>query len=193
MDRAWVAASNGVAAPFAVEAGEWRSICLSSDRCARRWCGWSRLGVGIDRARTYITKDNPDGPERQTGNRLGAMATSAMSTGSCAIVPLLGRRRCGHLSSSLRSNNQCKARQRVRERSQRVAMTQTASEDARVSQPTDLAIARSAPLRPLDRLAKDMGIPAELLEPYGRGVAKIDLAAIDALADRPPAPNGVGS
>ena len=56
-----------------------------------------------------------------------------------------------------------------------------------MSQPTDLAIARSAPLRPLDSLAKDMGIPAELLEPYGRGVAKIDLAAIDALADRPPA------
>jgi hypothetical protein len=38
---------------------------------------------------------------------------------------------------------------------------------------------------PIEEIADQMGIGADLLEPYGRGVAKIDLAAIDTLSDRP--------
>ncbi|WP_141786705.1 formate--tetrahydrofolate ligase [Ornithinicoccus hortensis] len=53
--------------------------------------------------------------------------------------------------------------------------------------PSNLAIARDAVLRPLTDVAADMGIGPHLLEPYGRGAAKIDLAAIDELADRPKA------
>jgi len=56
-----------------------------------------------------------------------------------------------------------------------------------VSFPTDLEIARSATLSPLTRIADAAGIPAELLEPYGTGAAKIDLAAIEAMASRPAA------
>ncbi len=56
-----------------------------------------------------------------------------------------------------------------------------------MSFPTDLEIARSATLSPLTRIADAAGIPADLLEPYGTGAAKIDLAAIDAMADRPAA------
>jgi formate--tetrahydrofolate ligase len=51
--------------------------------------------------------------------------------------------------------------------------------------PSDLDIARQARLRPLTEIAAGAGIPLELLEPYGTGAAKIDLAAIDAMADRP--------
>ena len=53
--------------------------------------------------------------------------------------------------------------------------------------PTDLAIARAATLRPIADIAAAAHIPPEHLEPYGRHVAKVDLGAIDALADRPPA------
>ncbi|GAA1136152.1 formate--tetrahydrofolate ligase [Ornithinicoccus hortensis] len=56
-----------------------------------------------------------------------------------------------------------------------------------MSMPSNLAIARDAVLRPLTDVAADMGIGPHLLEPYGRGAAKIDLAAIDELADRPKA------
>ncbi len=56
-----------------------------------------------------------------------------------------------------------------------------------VTFPTDLEIARQAKLRPLTDVAASAGLPLELLEPYGSGAAKIDLAAIDALADRPQA------
>jgi formate--tetrahydrofolate ligase len=49
----------------------------------------------------------------------------------------------------------------------------------------DLAIARSASVKPLDEVADAMGIGAQYLEPYGEGVAKIKLSAIDAMADRP--------
>jgi formate--tetrahydrofolate ligase len=52
---------------------------------------------------------------------------------------------------------------------------------------SDLAIARSAPLKPLDEVAGSMGIESRFLEPYGEGVAKIKLDAIDQLADRPKA------
>lgn len=40
---------------------------------------------------------------------------------------------------------------------------------------------------PIADVAAAAGLPEEFLEPYGRYVAKIDLAAIDALAERPPA------
>ena len=56
-----------------------------------------------------------------------------------------------------------------------------------MSMPSNLAIARDAVLRPLTDVAADMGIGPHLLEPYGRGAAKIDLAAIEELADRPKA------
>jgi formate--tetrahydrofolate ligase len=52
---------------------------------------------------------------------------------------------------------------------------------------TDLDIARAAKLKPIVEIAAEMGIPADLLEPYGSNVAKIKLSAIDYLADRPKA------
>jgi formate--tetrahydrofolate ligase len=51
--------------------------------------------------------------------------------------------------------------------------------------PSDLAIAKEATLRPLADVAAGMGIGEHLITPYGREVAKIELAAIDELADRP--------
>jgi len=53
--------------------------------------------------------------------------------------------------------------------------------------PSDLDIARSALLKPLDDVAHELGIGPHLLEPYGESVVKIKLAAIGALADRPAA------
>jgi formate--tetrahydrofolate ligase len=50
---------------------------------------------------------------------------------------------------------------------------------------TALDIARRATLRPITEVAAGMGIGEELLEPYGRYVAKVSLDAVDALADRP--------
>jgi formate--tetrahydrofolate ligase len=54
-----------------------------------------------------------------------------------------------------------------------------------MTMPTDLEISRAAVLRPLTRVGADLGIGEHLLEPYGRVAAKIDLAAIAELADRP--------
>jgi formate--tetrahydrofolate ligase len=51
--------------------------------------------------------------------------------------------------------------------------------------PSDLDIARSALLKPLDDMAQELGLGPHLLEPYGESVVKIRLAAIDSLADRP--------
>jgi len=51
--------------------------------------------------------------------------------------------------------------------------------------PSDLEIAKRAVLRPLNDVASDAGIPTEMLEPYGRGTAKISLDAVEAMADRP--------
>jgi formate--tetrahydrofolate ligase len=51
--------------------------------------------------------------------------------------------------------------------------------------PNDLEIARRAKLRPLTKIAGDMGIGEHLLEPYGSDVAKIKLEAIEELSDRP--------
>jgi len=51
--------------------------------------------------------------------------------------------------------------------------------------PSDLAIAKAATLKPLVDVAAEMGIGPHLVTPYGREVAKIELDAIDELADRP--------
>ncbi|MGH3442205.1 MAG: formate--tetrahydrofolate ligase [Nitriliruptorales bacterium] len=54
-----------------------------------------------------------------------------------------------------------------------------------MSFPSDLEIARAATPRPIEDVAGGMGIGPHLLEPYGRDVAKIDLRAVEELADRP--------
>lgn len=51
--------------------------------------------------------------------------------------------------------------------------------------PPAIEIARGAELRPIAEVAADMGIAADLLEPYGAHVAKVRLEAIDSLAGRP--------
>jgi formate--tetrahydrofolate ligase len=53
--------------------------------------------------------------------------------------------------------------------------------------PSDLAISRGATPKPLSDVAWQMGLSEHLLEPYGAGVAKIRLEAVDELADNPPA------
>jgi formate--tetrahydrofolate ligase len=52
---------------------------------------------------------------------------------------------------------------------------------------SSLDIAREAALKPLDEVAESMGIGPHLLEPYGDGVAKIKLDAIEELAPQPKA------
>jgi formate--tetrahydrofolate ligase len=47
--------------------------------------------------------------------------------------------------------------------------------------PTDLDIARTAKLRPIEEVAADMGIPSDAVEHYGREMAKISLGAIPAM------------
>ncbi len=56
-----------------------------------------------------------------------------------------------------------------------------------MSFPSDLEIASQANLRPLTEIAANAGIPAECLEPFGSGAAKITLDAIEKMADRPKA------
>jgi len=51
--------------------------------------------------------------------------------------------------------------------------------------PSDLRIAREAGLKPLKKIASDVGIGENLLEPYGESVAKIKLEALEELSDRP--------
>ncbi|KGN40690.1 formate--tetrahydrofolate ligase [Knoellia aerolata] len=51
--------------------------------------------------------------------------------------------------------------------------------------PSDLAIARAAHLEPITTVAESAGIPLDRLQPYGRHVAKIDLAAEQDLAGKP--------
>jgi formate--tetrahydrofolate ligase len=53
--------------------------------------------------------------------------------------------------------------------------------------PSDLAIAKAATLLPLTDVAAEMGIDPHLVTPYGRHIAKIELAAIDELSARPKA------
>ena len=49
----------------------------------------------------------------------------------------------------------------------------------------DLEIARSVPLDPISEIAAQLGVDPDFLEPYGRHVAKLRLAALDTLAGRP--------
>ena len=51
----------------------------------------------------------------------------------------------------------------------------------------NLEVARRAKLKPLTEIAADMGIAEHLLEPYGEGVAKIKLDAIEEISGRPKA------
>jgi formate--tetrahydrofolate ligase len=51
--------------------------------------------------------------------------------------------------------------------------------------PKNLEVARKAKLAPLEEIAASIGIGKHLLEPYGEGVAKIKLDAIEELEDRP--------
>jgi formate--tetrahydrofolate ligase len=53
--------------------------------------------------------------------------------------------------------------------------------------PPAIEIARQAKLRPIEEIARQMGIPPSLLEHYGANVAKINLDAVETLADRPKA------
>jgi formate--tetrahydrofolate ligase len=50
---------------------------------------------------------------------------------------------------------------------------------------TALEIARKATLLPITEVAAGMGIGEDLLEPYGRYIAKVSLDAVGALAERP--------
>ena len=45
--------------------------------------------------------------------------------------------------------------------------------------PTDLEIARSATLRPIDDVARDLGLGEEQWRPFGRHIAKIDPEVLD--------------
>jgi formate--tetrahydrofolate ligase len=54
-----------------------------------------------------------------------------------------------------------------------------------MTMPSALEISRQATLKPVTEIAADAGLPPWLIEPYGENVAKIDLAAIEQLADRP--------
>jgi formate--tetrahydrofolate ligase len=54
-----------------------------------------------------------------------------------------------------------------------------------MAMPTALEIARQATLKPVADIAEDIGLPPWLVRPYGEHVAKIDLGAIEALADQP--------
>ncbi len=51
--------------------------------------------------------------------------------------------------------------------------------------PSDLEIANNATLRPLSEIASEAGIPADSLEMYGKGAAKVSLDAIEKMSDRP--------
>jgi formate--tetrahydrofolate ligase len=51
--------------------------------------------------------------------------------------------------------------------------------------PSDLEIASAATLRPMSEIASQMNVSSAHLEPYGRDVAKIDLAVLDDIGDRP--------
>jgi formyltetrahydrofolate synthetase len=56
-----------------------------------------------------------------------------------------------------------------------------------LSPPSSLEIAQAAVLRPIGEIAAAAGLEADEIDPYGRYKAKIDLAVLDRLADRPDA------
>jgi formate--tetrahydrofolate ligase len=60
-----------------------------------------------------------------------------------------------------------------------------ATEGPEIAMQSALEISRQASLKPIADIAEEIGIPPWLVRPYGEHVAKIDLAAIDELADRP--------
>ena len=60
-----------------------------------------------------------------------------------------------------------------------------AGEGPEIAMQSALEISRKASLKPIADIAAEIGIPPWLVRPYGEHVAKIDLAAIDELADRP--------
>ncbi|KAK9831504.1 hypothetical protein WJX81_003430 [Elliptochloris bilobata] len=51
--------------------------------------------------------------------------------------------------------------------------------------PSDIEIAQSVPTVPISKIAEQLGIPAEHLEPYGTTKAKVRLSALKHLAERP--------
>ncbi|MCA9834626.1 MAG: formate--tetrahydrofolate ligase [Thermomicrobiales bacterium] len=55
-----------------------------------------------------------------------------------------------------------------------------------ITLPSDLEIAQSATMLPMDDVAAQLGIPAEYLVPYGRNVAKVDPSVTDLFTDRAP-------
>lgn len=64
-------------------------------------------------------------------------------------------------------------------------MAPQATEEA-LNRPVDnLSIARTVRLWPIEEIAHRLGLSGEVVEPCGRGIAKLDLAAIDTLAERP--------
>ncbi len=50
---------------------------------------------------------------------------------------------------------------------------------------SDIEIARSAVMLPIGEVASKLGIPSEALSPYGQTKAKVSLAYLESLADRP--------
>ena len=66
-------------------------------------------------------------------------------------------------------------------------MATNAQDVTEASQPLlgNLAIARSATLWPIEDVGARMGIDADHIEPYGRGIGKVDLTATSALRHRP--------
>jgi formate--tetrahydrofolate ligase len=54
-----------------------------------------------------------------------------------------------------------------------------------MTMPSALEISRQATLKPVTEIAAEAGLPPWLIEPHREHVAKIDLAAIGELADRP--------
>ena len=50
---------------------------------------------------------------------------------------------------------------------------------------SDIEIAQAARARPITEIASALGIPTEHLEPYGKYKAKVDIAFLDKLKDRP--------
>jgi formate--tetrahydrofolate ligase len=50
---------------------------------------------------------------------------------------------------------------------------------------SDLEIARSIDLAPIPEIADKLGIPADVLVPHGRFIAKVPLSYLDSLTDRP--------
>jgi formate--tetrahydrofolate ligase len=56
-----------------------------------------------------------------------------------------------------------------------------------MSMPSSLEIARAASLKPIEDVAGEMGVGSNVLELYGRGVAKVGLEGLEELSDRPKA------